>query len=626
MRQFFLFLFFIPSISFGSLDSALKSAIDQKLSQYPQWQTLLHFKGGTSTIDSKGFFLSESGKTDAEAELLATLQAFAQPSQIEVEEVVSIREGITQTIIHQHPQCQFKARYEWLKTQLDLSFIQEQKCPAYNKWIQKTQPYQATLVFASAYLNQPSSLFGHTFLRFDRKDSTEDLLSYISNFGAITPENPNGFAYAYNGLTGGYPGVFSFEPYYKKVKAYGALENRDLWEYHLNLSSSETQRLADHIWELGYQYVDYYFFTDNCSYLLMELLDVARPSLQLSKKFPLQTIPLDTVRAVLNKKDLTSDIAFRESLQTKILQNWATLSEKEKEAIHAFRDDNSLPNDLSLQEQARVSEVTYDVLQYDLSKSKLSLEDYQKKSFQLLRLRNHLSDVETDFPDIIRPPAPEEAHLPKRFDLVYGFKDRKRFLALHLRPAYHTIEDPDRGHIQGAGIDFFSGELRYTEEDDFLIPHFNLVSIQSLSPWQATFTPLSWKLGVNLTHRPTDFDRTMGNAFGALGLTQKLSDSLLTYQFVEGQLSYADKTLSSEISPALSGSMGWVYTSDTFFKWLGEIRYRSFLNEKEWAFWEFDSQLILYEQKNSAGFIRYHFYDNEYLRYNETSFGIRIYF
>ncbi|MHA1550082.1 MAG: Lnb N-terminal periplasmic domain-containing protein, partial [Alphaproteobacteria bacterium] len=258
MRQFFLFFFLFPLCGFSQISSILIEAETKELWNKPQWQKLMHYKNGESTVDSSAFFNSENGKTNLKEELIETLKSFASPAISEHEETINLQSNITQTFLHQHPQCAFRARYNWLATQLNLSSIKKQPCPRYEKWIKKARPHQATLVFASAYLNQPSSLFGHTFLRFDRKKKDELLLSYISNFGAITPESPNGFAYAYNGLTGGYPGVFSFQPYFEKVKSYGAIENRDLWEYTLNLSPIEIQRLADHIWELGYQYIDYY--------------------------------------------------------------------------------------------------------------------------------------------------------------------------------------------------------------------------------------------------------------------------------------------------------------------------------------------------------------------------------
>ena len=56
------------------------------------------------------------------------------------------------------------------------------------------------------------------------------------------------------------------------------------------------------MWELKQIQFDYFFFDENCSYRLLELLQVARPGLQLTTQFPLTAIPTDTVKAILSYK------------------------------------------------------------------------------------------------------------------------------------------------------------------------------------------------------------------------------------------------------------------------------------------------------------------------------------
>jgi hypothetical protein len=87
-------------------------------------------------------------------------------------------------------------------------------------------------------------MYGHTLLRIDARDQDERtrLLAYAINFAADTDEK-NGLVFAVKGLLGGYPGTFSVLPYYLKVREYGDLENRDLWEYELDLSPPEVDRV-----------------------------------------------------------------------------------------------------------------------------------------------------------------------------------------------------------------------------------------------------------------------------------------------------------------------------------------------------------------------------------------------
>lgn len=83
-----------------------------------------------------------------------------------------------------------------------------------------------------------------------------------------------------------------------KLSEYHRLENCDLWEHRLNLTPQETERMAEHVWELQQIRFDYFFFDENCSFRLLELLEIARPGIELTRHLPLPAIPTDTVRAV----------------------------------------------------------------------------------------------------------------------------------------------------------------------------------------------------------------------------------------------------------------------------------------------------------------------------------------
>src|SRR3546814_6160293 len=110
-------------------------------------------------------------------------------------------------------------------------------------------PHSAVLVFPAAYLNSPSSMFGHTLLRIDQANidtKGSPLLSSALNFGAFIEGLDNSILYAWKGLMGGYPGLFSLLPYSEKIGVYSRLENRDLWEYRLNLKTKDTGMMLWH--------------------------------------------------------------------------------------------------------------------------------------------------------------------------------------------------------------------------------------------------------------------------------------------------------------------------------------------------------------------------------------------
>lgn len=241
------------------------------LANDPYWISLGHYETGKlggwrSYVDDPKFFLAADGPSHPEAELRATLIALYAPASLG----------------DQHAQCVFPARTRWLREQLQLNDLPQPACNEFHTWYTDIAPHSAVLVFPAAYLNSPSSMFGHTLLRIDQADIDSNgtaMLSYALNFGAFIEGSDNSILYAWKGLMGGYPGLFALVPYREKLSEYNRLENRDLWEYRLNLTPEETGRMVEHVWELKQIRFDYFFFDENCSYRLLELLQVARPGL-----------------------------------------------------------------------------------------------------------------------------------------------------------------------------------------------------------------------------------------------------------------------------------------------------------------------------------------------------------
>src|SRR3989442_3030677 len=232
----------------------------------------------------------------------------------------------------QPAQCAFVARYQWLKSELaiDDRRLPPQTCERFQSWFAEMNPQCITLIFASALLNNPSSMFGHTFLRIDQKGQTEQtrLLAYTINYAAeVTTENE--FAFAILGVFGGFKGYFSTIPYYIKVQEYRDFENRDIWEYHLNLSAVQVTRMLMHALEVGNGYFDYIFFQEKWSYHILCLLEVADPRLHLTDQFVAWTGPADTVRVITEQPGLITDIAYRPSRSTQIRRKRELLSHHE---------------------------------------------------------------------------------------------------------------------------------------------------------------------------------------------------------------------------------------------------------------------------------------------------------
>jgi hypothetical protein len=222
----------------------LRQLIDRaeqaKLADQREWHLLLHYRKGLfggyeSEQDDPGFFLSSDGKTNPAAELNATL------AKLFSDELVGRS--------RQPAQCAFIARYHWLKQQLnfDPTRLRPLTCERFHRWYEDFEVQSISLIFPSAFLNNPASMFGHTLFRVDQKGQTEQtrILAYTINYAADVPPNA-GLAYPIRGIFGSYKGYFSTIPYYLKVQQYRDIENRDIWEYRLNLTETQLRRFLMH--------------------------------------------------------------------------------------------------------------------------------------------------------------------------------------------------------------------------------------------------------------------------------------------------------------------------------------------------------------------------------------------
>jgi hypothetical protein len=467
---------------------------------------LLHYRprlfgsGVESQVDDLSFFLSPVGKSDPRAELEATLASFFAPA----------KQGGTE-----HPQCQFIARYQWLKQELgfDPGRLPEYACARFNRWLDEMNPETATIVFPVAYLNNPASMFGHTLLRIDSQASNEQtrLLDFTINYAASTRQE-RGISFALNGLFGGYRGSFSVAPYYLQVKRYGDLENRDIWEYPLGLSHEEVLRMLMHAWELKSASFDYYFLDENCSYHLLSLLEAARPSMHLLDQFDLWAVPADTVRAVARANDLISSATFRPSRKTVLQERTRTLGPELQNIAKCIGDDQCPLDSISLKrlsplDQSRVLELAMEYVGYQYAEQKEATAENDPRLTHILKARSKL-DIPPQTPRIEQPPErPDQGHASGRAGLSYGYENDQHFLQVSLRPVLHDLLDPPRGFIEGAQLEFLDAAGRYyVSEDKLELEYLDFIDIVSIATRNRFIKPFSWKANAGLKRWRFDDD------------------------------------------------------------------------------------------------------------------------
>ncbi len=480
------------------LAELVRRAAGTNLADERDWHLLLHYRknlwgGYTSEADDPGFFLARSGKTDPQAELNATLAKFFSTDLV----------GRSQ----QPAQCAFVARYAWLKEKLsfDDRRLPPQPCERFQAWLEELNAQSVTMIFPSAFINNPASMFGHTLLRLDQKGQTEQtrILAYTINYAADVPLDV-GIEYAFRGIFGGYKGFFSTIPYYLKVQEYGDIENRDIWEYRLNFTEGQIRRMLMHAWELGNAYFDYFFFKENCAYHLLSLLEVADPTLLLTDQFVFWTVPADTVRLVTRQAGLVGDIAYRPSRSTQIKRKRALSSVDEQEWIVRIAKDASLVQSeefrsLPTERQAFVLDLVSDYLRYRSVTDEGNAPSYKERNRTVLTARSGLK-VKTEAVSIAPfAQRPDLGHKTSRAGLGFGWRNDHLFEELSVRAGYHDLLDPEIGYTPDAQIELLALSVRhYQENDQFRVEQFTLANIVSLSPMDALFKSPSWKINAGM--------------------------------------------------------------------------------------------------------------------------------
>ncbi len=463
-------------------------AEQQNLDQDITWQRLMYAnKNQKSEVTYSGYFLSENGKNNLKEELKADISALFVPAQ----DNQSIR-------------CKFPARSQWLmqKVGIQENELPQVKCTEFENWIGQIKPHKATLIYATDFMGNPSSMFGHTLLRLDPKDQQQlNLVSYAVNYAATVAGNDN-WSYAWKGLTGQYPGEYSLMPYYRKVKEYGDFESRDLWEYELNLSPEETRFLVSHIWEMQHVSFPYYFVSDNCAYRLLGLVDLVKPESNLQEKFTYASIPMETIKS-MQQQGLTKAPVYRPALETQLLaqahQHGASLAKVAHQiAMLPIQQSSQILKSFTEQDQAKILEMAYDDLYLQFIGRKVEESIAQPQLRQLLALRSQI-DLDKQRQEPKRPTKePTQGHNARNLSLKAGEVQGDKFIELGHRQAYHDLIDPQGGYRAGTQLLFLNGNTQW-RDDHLKLERLDLLEVNSYNPIQPFKTPLSW--GFNLGWR-----------------------------------------------------------------------------------------------------------------------------
>lgn len=526
------------------------------ISSSPTWHLLLHheeglFSSGTA-ITSPSFFLSSIGQDDPEKELRATVQAFTETPSM---------------------QCRFPARKIWLKNVMPDITFPEANCPSYQQYIDAFRTESISVVYASGYLGNPASMYGHVLLKFNARGSSE-LLDNTYSYGATVPDSDNKLVYIYKGITGGYQGHFANQKYHHQNLAYNESELRDLWEYQLDLTQEKINFLLAHLWELENTSMTYYFFKQNCGYQLAKLLELVidKPLLAPQKVW---VMPYDLVM-MLNQpetQNYVNKVIYHESRQEKLYNRFSQLNSGEKNGVQKIIDapvDETLAviRALDEEEAKRVIDIMYDYYAFlEVKHDGLSDAEIAKRE-KLLTERFNLPIGQSNWKKPNKQP-PHKAQNTAMLQLSPLYNDAfGEGLNLRFRANYYDLLNINAARIPFSELNTFDLKLLYTsEKNSWSLRELTLFNILNLNVSQTGLAKdkfHAWAL--NAGYKPNNLscidcsDMYVG---GFLGESVRLLDNSAGYIALAGEIQFSDLSngtvyLGPEIGTVLNIAPYWV--------------------------------------------------------------------
>jgi len=455
----------------------------EALSADATWRKLIHYEPGgeaqkkvVSAVLSPEFFLAEAGKSDPLSELRATIAAMAAPVGRDP---------------NQHGQCRFPARYLWLKKMSVLAGVAHVNCPLFEQWIFGDATDSISIIFATGYLGNPASYYGHTLLKFNSSTARQktDLLDVSINYGAIIPDGVGPISYMFNGATGGYSAGFSDIEYYFHDHNYGELELRDLWEYELKLSADEVRFVVAHSWEVLGKEFTYYFFRRNCAYRMAEVIELVDGIEIIPPQRP-WTIPQVLVRrAADSKRDsvpLITDVKYHPSRQSLFYEDFLQLDREEREVLRKIArnplspDPGELMGELTAESKQEVIDTLINYYRYvigaDEPEDSVTSTQYRK----MLALRFRLPPATSSNKDMERG-GPENGRAPSYLSFgAFHNEILGNGMSIRVRPAYYDVLDSSVGHVPNSALAMLEMSL-YVSDDGLFLRKLDIFYVEAVN-------------------------------------------------------------------------------------------------------------------------------------------------
>ncbi len=503
------------------------------LAQSPHWHALLHMKAGAPMINDPQFLLSSDQFSPAE-ELSKTIALF----QSEPRDAA----------------CRFPARLFWLSQQFSQPLTSDAfaHCTELTDYLKHVPFDQVSLVFTSEVLSSASSMMGHVFIKAGgvnyRSNKVEHAVSFFTEYQTVNP-----IKIIADGLWRGMSGFFIVRPYEKERSRYLIEEERNVFEYSLQLNADEKRLMQFHMWELKDRDIRYLFQNYNCATLTLYVLGVARPEIKSSEA--LFVSPADVVKAASSADMIDGanvNLANEWAISALELQLGLARTEQLKQLLLTAEVTDSLTTQI-------LSELDVEYMQRLTRHAKFS-ETIKHK------VKTHVQSLGDKGNGLILNSNVTKNPLTTIQDSVFSVRVdntlRGRELNFSFLPASHYLRTTNPQFFSDSQLNIGQFDLTYNvDEEELRLNQLTLYSYQSYVPTTETLPRTSSALFMGYKqHMSDDFEQTGLLTFeGGWGKSYRLDRDIIVYGLghAGGATRWSDGLWLAKLSTGMIVNLAW---------------------------------------------------------------------
>ena len=476
-----IFLLFFFTFSLYASVSTVEQALQKELYNKNEWKALLHYENNFYIKDKK--FLLDAAKTPKE-ELIATINNF-------YDDVGKYQD------INQHPQCKFPARKLFIEHELgQVNIFPKISCPALDEYRDKAPIDEISLIYVSENVKHPTSMMGHSFFKFDGKISQGKVSHAASFYTVINSANP--LVLAYQNFYSGMEGKFALRPYREVLMEY-MNEDRNVWEYKLNMDKYRRELIYYHIWELKDVELKYYFASYNCATVVYFSLVLAKP--ELYKQYSFWMSPLQSAK-LLYRNNLIENVELSPTNEWLLRMSSQQLKHSQKNKIEKI---------VLNQESSAIHGLSYFELQFLLA---YSISEYEKNEIDKKEFEKLLSDINKTLKkldtniDISEYKSPKKIPNERQIRIGYARQENKNYTKFGFLPASHFLSDDNREYFTESDLRIF-GFSMIANRDAVYLDEFDVYGMKSYIPFEKYSKNFSYEFQIKV-------DRTLGREMNYL--------------------------------------------------------------------------------------------------------------